>query len=78
MPEIEKMPAGTLIPFDSLPCDAYVRTGKPAAETEEILMSASEETVRLPGERAEFVLRGCSVPELRRLLPDARIIRILR
>ncbi len=78
MPEFEKMPAGTLIPFDSLPCGAYVRTGKPAAEAEEILMSASEETVRLPGECAEFVLRGCSVPEVRRLLPDARIIRILR
>ena len=78
MPVFEKMSPGCLIPFDSLPCDAYVRTVRPAAEAEEILMAAADGAERLDGDGAEFVARKCSVTEIRRLLPDARIIRILR
>ncbi len=78
MPVFEKMPAGTLVPFDSLPCDAYVRTGKPASEAEEILMTAADGAERLQGEGAEFIVKNASVSQIRRLLPDARIIRILR
>ena len=78
MPVFEKKPAGTLIPYDSLPSDAYIRTGKPAPEAEEILMAAADGVERLPGDGAEFIVRNGSLPEIRRLLPGARILRILR
>ena len=78
LPDFEKKPAGTLVPFESLPTDAYVRTSLPSAEAEEILAAAADSVERLDGGGSEFVLRGCSVPQVKGLLPDARIIRILR
>ena len=53
-----------------------IENGRP--EAEEILMTAADEAERLQGEGAEFIVKNASVSQIRRLLPDARIIRILR
>ncbi len=78
-PRFEKKPAGSLLPFTGLTCDCCVRAPGPAADAEEALRSASDAVTRLeiPGEAA-FEVRGTSVGELKRLLPGARILPILR
>ena len=79
-PFFEKKSAGTLIPFDGIPCDCYVRRESgTAVETADALSAVSDsaDAVGEPGKPA-FIVRNCRVPELKKLLPDARIIRILR
>jgi homoserine dehydrogenase len=76
----EKQPAGTLVPFDSIPCDCYVRRESgSSAETAETLSAVSDsaEAFGAP-DKPEFIVRGCRAAELKALLPDARILRILR